>query len=128
MEPFIFDMWKSARDNELFRSVLFTGEHAQVVAMTLCPGESIGEEVHEVDQLFVLIEGLAAVDVNGARSVLGPGALVYVPAGCSHDIGATGSGGLRLLTIYAPPQHAPGTVHRTRDEALAAEELEHAMT
>jgi mannose-6-phosphate isomerase-like protein (cupin superfamily) len=127
MEPFTIDMWQAVRENELFRSVLFTGEHAQVVAMTLQPGERIGEEVHEVDQLFVLIEGLAAVEVDGARSVLGPGAVLFVPAGSLHDIGATGAGGLRLLTIYAPPQHAPGTVHRTRGEALAAEELEHAM-
>src|SRR6186713_3139691 len=103
MEPFTIDMWQAVRENELFRSVLFTGEHAQVVAMTLQPGERIGEEVHKVDQLFVLIEGLAAVEVDGASSVLGPGAVLFVPAGSLHDIGATGAGGLRLLTIYAPP-------------------------
>jgi mannose-6-phosphate isomerase-like protein (cupin superfamily) len=128
MEPFAIDMWQTARENESFRSVLFTGEHAQVVAMTLQPGESIGEEVHEVDQLFVIIHGLAAVDVDGARSVLGPGAMLFVPAGSWHDIGVAGAGRLRFLTVYAPPQHAAGTVHRTKGEALAAEELAHVTT
>ena len=128
MEPFAIDMWQAVKENDAFRSVLFTGEHAQVVAMRLQSGERIGMEVHEVDQLFFLIEGLAAVEVDGTHSVLGPGSILFVPAGSWHDIGATGSGGLRLLTIYAPPHHAPGTVHRTRGEAMAAEELEHVTT
>ena len=128
MEPFAIDLKRTARDNDDFRSVLFTGEHAQVVAMTLRAGEDIGEEVHDVDQLFLFVEGEAEVVLNGTRSTLDPGAMLYVPAGTRHNIGAIGFEGLRLLTVYAPPQHAPGTIHRTRGEALAAEELEHVLT
>ncbi len=128
MEPFEVDLAAAARTNEWFRSVLFTGEHAQVVVMALEPHEAIGEEVHDVDQLFVMVDSHGEAVLNGAARSLEPGELLYVPAGTRHDIRNTGEASMKLLTLYAPPQHAPGTVHRTRAEALAAEELEHVTT
>jgi len=106
-----------------FRTVLTTGEHTQVVAMTLQPGEDIGAEVHpDNDQVLIFSEGTARAEVAGeAREVTG-GDMVVVPAGTEHNFTNTGSGLLRLLTIYGPPDHAPDTVHRTKAEGEAAEE------
>ena len=108
--------------NEAFRSVRFTGRHTQVVAMTLQPGEDIGAEVHpDNDQVLVFTEGTARADVGDETREVSAGDLVVVPAGTRHNFTNTGSGRLRLLTIYGPPDHAPDTVHETRADAMAAE-------
>jgi mannose-6-phosphate isomerase-like protein (cupin superfamily) len=111
-----------ARENKDFRRVVATGPHAQVVLMSLRPGEAIGEEVHEdTDQVFLVAKGSGEAVVAGARQPMHKGALLLVPAGTRHDIRNTGEKRLRLVTIYAPPHHPPGTVHATRDDALRAE-------
>ena len=108
--------------NEAFRSVRFTGRHTQVVAMTLQPGEDIGAEVHpDNDQVLVFTEGTARADVGDETREVSAGDLVVVPAGTRHNFTNTGSGRLRLLTIYGPPDHAPETVHETKADAMAAE-------
>lgn len=113
--------------NHSFREVIATGPHAQVVVMNIPPGGEIGEEVHDgVDQVLVFVEGEGAAFLEGERSLVGPGRLVLVPAGMRHNFVNTGASGLRLYTVYAPPQHAPGTVHRTKTEA-DADELDHAV-
>jgi len=121
MPGFIGDFDRLAVANEDFRHVLFTGPHSQLVAMTLRPGESIGEEVHAVDQLFVLVSGGPAdVVLDGDRHLLAAHCFVVVPAGVRHDLANAGSQPLRLLTVYAPAQHPDGTVHATKAEAQAA--------
>jgi mannose-6-phosphate isomerase-like protein (cupin superfamily) len=111
-----------ARENEDFRREVATAEHGQVVLMTIPPGEEIGEEVHEgIDQLLVFIEGEAEAIVEGELAAVGPGQAVLVPAGARHNFRNTGDSPFRLWTVYAPPEHAPGTVHRTKAEADAAE-------
>ena len=120
------DIVARAQGNRWFREVLATGPHAQVVVMSIPPGGEIGEEVHDgVDQVLVFVEGQGEAILNGERSVVGPDRLVLVPAGTRHNFANTGSTDLRLYTIYAPPEHAPGTIHRTKAEADAAEEAEH---
>jgi mannose-6-phosphate isomerase-like protein (cupin superfamily) len=115
----------AAHDN--FRTVLDTNGHTQVVAMTLRAGEDIGAEVHEHnDQVLVFTEGTARAEVGGETREVAAGDLVVVPAGTEHNFTNTGAGLLRLVTIYAPPDHAPDTVHRTKAEAEAAEADEHA--
>jgi mannose-6-phosphate isomerase-like protein (cupin superfamily) len=112
-----------ARENDDFRREVATAEHSQVVLMTIPPGEEIGEEVHEgIDQLLVFVDGEAEAIVAGESSAVGAGRAVVVPAGTRHNFRNTGSSPLRLWTVYAPPEHEPGTVHRTRAEADAAEE------
>jgi mannose-6-phosphate isomerase-like protein (cupin superfamily) len=111
-----------ARDNEYFRQVLETGEHAQLVVMTLAPCEEIGEETHEGDQILFFVEGEGEAILEGESSPVRSGDYVFVPAGTLHNFVNTGSGSLRLLTTYAPPEHPHGTVHRTKAEADAAEE------
>jgi mannose-6-phosphate isomerase-like protein (cupin superfamily) len=122
------DIVGKAKRNRWFREVLATGPHAQVVVMNIPPGGEIGEEVHQaVDQVLVFVEGDGAAILDGARSVVGPERLVLVPAGTLHNIINTGRTDLRLYTVYAPPQHAPGTIHRTKAEADAAEHAEEAV-
>jgi len=117
-----FDIAAEAKENGNFRKVLSTGKHAQVVVMCIPPGGEIGEEVHDhVDQVLAFTEGEGVAILEGEESPVGPGRLVHVPAGTRHNFVNRGAGDLRLYTVYAPPQHAPGTVHRTKAEADADE-------
>jgi mannose-6-phosphate isomerase-like protein (cupin superfamily) len=119
---FHITMTQAAAAHENFRTVLNTDGHSQVVAMTLRAGEDIGAEVHpHNDQVLIFTEGTAVAEVGGDRRDVAAGDLVVVPAGTEHNFTNTGDGVLRLLTIYAPPDHAPDTVHRTKAEAEAAE-------
>jgi mannose-6-phosphate isomerase-like protein (cupin superfamily) len=119
----LLDIIALARSNEAFRREVATGEHSQVVVMTIPPGEEIGEEVHEGnDQLLVFIAGQGEAVLDGRTSKVEPNQLVFVHAGTRHNFVNTGSVPLRLVTVYAPPEHPPGTVHLTKAEADAAEE------
>jgi mannose-6-phosphate isomerase-like protein (cupin superfamily) len=120
--PFNEDIVERAKRNTYFREVLATGPHAQVVVMSIPPGGEIGEEVHTgVDQVLVFVSGEGVAILDGERTRVGPERLVLVPAGTRHNFVNTGAADLRLYTIYAPPEHAPGTIHRTKAEADAAE-------
>jgi mannose-6-phosphate isomerase-like protein (cupin superfamily) len=122
-EPLDVDIVKLARSNDAFRREIATGEHSQVVVMTVPAGEEIGEEVHtENDQLLVFVDGEGEAVLESRRSSVGPNDLVLVPAGTRHNFINTGDGPLRLVTVYAPPEHPPGTVHQTKAEADAAED------
>ncbi len=106
-----------------FRRVLWTGKHTQLVIMTIPPGGEIGEEVHpDTDQVLLFIEGRGEADLTGRTTDIGPNDLVFVRAGTRHNFRNTGDRPLRLITIYAPPEHPPGTVHETKAEADAAED------
>jgi mannose-6-phosphate isomerase-like protein (cupin superfamily) len=104
--------------NEDFRRVLYTGHNLQLVAMTLQPGDEIGEEVHEDrDQFFRIEEGAGAIDIDGVANPVEDDFAVIVPAGARHNVRNTGAGPLRLYTIYAPPEHRDGIVQSTKAEA-----------
>jgi len=119
---FNVDIVAAARANAFFRQVLSTGANAQVVVMSIPPGGEIGEETHEhVDQVLAFVQGEGVATLDGQESPVGPDRLVHVPAGTRHNFVNSGSGDLRLYTVYAPPQHAPGTIHRTKAEADADE-------
>ena len=116
------DIAQAARDNDAFRREVVTGKHEQVVVMTIAPGSEIGEEVHtESDQVLVFVDGQGEAQLDGVSSPVGPNELVFVRAGTSHNFINTGDAPLRLITVYAPPEHEPGTVHLTKEEADAAE-------
>jgi mannose-6-phosphate isomerase-like protein (cupin superfamily) len=115
-------------DNDYFRQVLFTGENAQLVLMSLKPGEEIGNEVHEnVDQFFRIEQGEATFVLAGKEQhVLGDGDAVIIPAGTYHNvINTSKESKLKLYTIYSPPNHPDKTVHKTKAEADRAEAEEH---
>ena len=113
--------------NAFFREVLFTGKFCQLVVMSLKPGEEIGMEVHpNVDQFFRFEKGEGKVVMNGEESLVKDGFSVVVPAGTQHNIINTSqTEELKLYTIYSPPNHPEGTIHKTKEEAMAAEEHEH---
>jgi mannose-6-phosphate isomerase-like protein (cupin superfamily) len=113
---------EAARANDTFRRVLHTTGHVQLVVMTLQPGEDIGSEVHEHnDQVLTFVEGSVRAEVAGDATDVGPGDVVVVPAGTRHDFTNIGDIPARLFTLYAPPDHAPDTVHQTKADAEAAE-------
>ncbi|MGA3031521.1 MAG: cupin domain-containing protein [Candidatus Limnocylindrales bacterium] len=120
------DIVKRAKANSYFREVLATGPHSQIVVMSIPPGGDIGEEVHDdVDQVLVFVVGEGQAILDGEASSVSVGRLVHVPAGTRHNFVNTSEIDLRLYTIYAPPEHEPGTIHKTKAEADAAHEAEH---
>jgi mannose-6-phosphate isomerase-like protein (cupin superfamily) len=128
MIAYVGHMGKQTRENNYFRRVLFTGKHVQLVVMCLEPGEEIGDEVHQnVDQVFRIEQGEARFVFNeGQDRPAGDGDVVVVPAGTFHNvINPSKTAPLKLSTLYAPPNHPEGTVHKTKAEAVAAEALEH---
>jgi mannose-6-phosphate isomerase-like protein (cupin superfamily) len=119
------DIVKAAKANSYFRQVLATGPHSQVVVMSIPPGGDIGSEVHHgVDQVLIFVQGEGEAILNGEKSAVGVDRLVFVPSGTRHNFVNTGKTDLRLYTIYAPPEHKPGTIHKTKAEAEAAHEVE----
>jgi mannose-6-phosphate isomerase-like protein (cupin superfamily) len=111
-----------AEESADFRRVLWTGEHTQLVVMTIPPDGEIGEEVHEdTDQILTFVSGTGEALVGGERQSVAQGDLVTVPAGTRHNFRNTGPNPLVLYTVYGPPEHADGVVHRTKEEADAAE-------
>jgi len=115
---------KLSEKNRYFRRVLFTGKHSQLVLMCLAPGEEIGEEVHRtVDQFFRVEKGHARVVLNKTeKHLVNPGGAFVVPAGTRHNvINYSKTESLHLYTIYTPPQHPDGTIHKTKAEAVAGE-------
>jgi mannose-6-phosphate isomerase-like protein (cupin superfamily) len=112
------DILALARDSDDFRRVVTTGEHMQIVVMTLAVGEEIGAETHaDHDQVLFFVDGEGEADLDGQRSTMGPGDLAFVHAGVHHNFINNGDQPLRIVTAYAPPEHAPGTVHATKAEA-----------
>ncbi len=128
-EPFVVNIDKATEQNSTFRTALWTGSNLQVTVMSINVGEDIGLEVHPtVDQFLRIEEGQGLVQMGDTKDNLYFQERVYddyaimVPAGKWHNITNTGDKPLKLYTIYAPPEHPFGTVHKTKADALAAEE------
>lgn len=122
MTGFIGNIEDRTEWNQDFRRVLFTGAHVQLVLMAVAPGDELGEEVHpDTDQFFRIEEGKGEVWIDGQRTPVEEDMAIVVPAGARHNLKNTGHKALKLYTLYAPPQHPDGTVHRTKADALAAE-------
>jgi mannose-6-phosphate isomerase-like protein (cupin superfamily) len=126
MKPYFGNIERLTLDNAYFRQVLWTGKYCQLVLMSLKPGEEIGQEVHKtVDQFFRLDQGEAKFIIDGREFTAKDGDAVIVPAGAEHNVINTGKEDLKLYTIYSPPNHPDGTIHKTLAEAMKAEEEEH---
>jgi mannose-6-phosphate isomerase-like protein (cupin superfamily) len=122
MNGFVQNIEDLAVSNGNFRQVLYTGHHSQLVLMSLRAGEEIGEEVHTLDQFFRVEQGTGEAVLDGHRTMIKAGFAVVVPAGAKHNIINTGREPLKLYTVYSPPNHRDGVVHRTRAEAEADSE------
>lgn len=122
MKGFAQNIERVAVENQEFRRVLYTARNCQLVVMSLQPKEEIGAEVHQLDQFFRVEEGTGEAVLDGVRHAISDGFALVVPAGANHNIINTGNVALKLYTLYAPPNHRDGVVHRTRDEAEADSE------
>lgn len=123
MKGFITNIEKETEQNENFRKVLYTDERMQLVVMNLQPDEEIGEEIHQLDQFIRVEEGKGKAIMNGDEYELGAGMAVIIPAGTKHNIiNTSATQALKLYTLYAPPNHKPGTVHKTKADAEKDEE------
>jgi len=118
MKGYIDNIEKKTLENENYREVLFTGPNLQLVLMALEPGDEIGEEIHADHDQFIRFEaGEGEVILEGEPRRVGDGDAVIIPAGVKHNVvNVSSDAKLKLYTLYAPPEHAPGTVHpRKRD-------------
>lgn len=123
MKGFIGNIEQLTEQNNLFREVLYTGHNLQLVLMAIQPGEQIGEEVHEDrDQFFRIEAGTGTISIDGVDHHVKADDGIIVPQGARHNVIASGGEVLKLYTIYGPPEHVDGTVHRTCAEAQAAHE------
>ena len=123
MKGFVDNIESLTVGNSDFRRVVYTGKQMQLVLMTLRPGEEIGDEVHpDRDQFFRVEQGEGEVLIDGTRSKIESETAIVVPSGARHNVKNTGSGPLKLYTIYAPPEHVDGVVQRTRADAEGSDE------
>jgi mannose-6-phosphate isomerase-like protein (cupin superfamily) len=128
MIGWVGDIEQATVENETFRTVIFTGEHVQLTLMRLAPGEDIGRELHDtVDQFLRIEAGQARVELGRAEDTIDETHdveadwAIVVPAGVWHNVVNTGTDHVKLYSLYSPPEHPDGTVHRTKAEAEAAE-------
>lgn len=124
MIGFLQNIEKLTLENTNFRHVLYTGQHVQLVLMSLQPSEEIGMEVHEIVDQFLRVEtGEGKVVMNGEEHSIKDGYAFVVPAGTQHNvINSSPDKPLKLYTLYSPPHHKDGTIHKTKQEAGADKE------
>lgn len=127
-EPFVINIDQATKQNNTFRTALWTGDHLQLTLMSINVGEDMGLENHpNLDQFLRIEQGQGIVKMGQSRDNLdfqrriGGGYAIIIPAGTWHNLINLGNVPLKLYSIYAPPQHPIGTVHRTKADAMAAE-------
>lgn len=115
----------AASRNTHFRAVLHTGSKSQLVVMNIPSGEDIGEETHaHVEQILYVQSGTGKAVLDGIETLVGPGDVVVVPPGTRHNFINAGPDPLLVATVYVPPNHIDGTVHKTKADAMRDEEDE----
>lgn len=123
MKGYIANIEKLSIKNKYFRQVLYTDPRLQLVVMSLKPKEDIGEEVHQLDQFIRVEKGSGKAVLNGKAQAIRGGSVVIVPKGARHNIvNSSKTEPMKLYTLYSPPNHRPGVIHKTKAEAEAAEE------
>ncbi len=127
MAGYVANIEKKSVENNYFREVLFTAPHSQLVLMSIAPGDDIGMETHkDVDQFFRIEKGIGQAILDGKKYDLEDGSAVVIPAGTEHNIiNKSKSEPLKVYTIYSPPNHPDGTIHKTKAEALTYEKEHH---
>jgi mannose-6-phosphate isomerase-like protein (cupin superfamily) len=114
MKGFVINIDEETEINTDYRRVLYTARNSQLVVMHLEPSDEIGAEIHELDQFIRFEEGEGLVILNGEEYAVSDGFAVVIPAGVEHNVINTGSEPLKLYSVYAPPEHKDGTVHKTK--------------
>lgn len=119
MRGYVKNIEKLSLENNDFRRVLYTDKNSQLVLMSLLAGEDIGEEIHDVDQFLRVEKGTGATILDGVSHDINDGSVIIVPAGTKHNIVNTGHDFMKLYSLYMPPHHRDGVVHKTKSEAEA---------
>jgi len=119
---YVANIEKLTLENENFRKVLYTDKNVQMVVMSLLPKEEIGEEVHDVDQFLRVERGTGKAVISDISHDLEDGSAMIIPVGTKHNIINTGEGQMKIYSLYMPPHHKDGTVHKTKADAEADEE------
>lgn len=123
MKGYVTDIESEAIGNDYFRKVLFTDPRLQLVVMSLLPREDIGEEVHDLDQFIRIEQGEGKAVLDGEEHELHEGMVIIIPKGVRHNIVNTSKDELmKLYTLYAPANHRDGTIHKTKEDAMADED------
>lgn len=117
MNGYVTNIEKLSLENENFRKVLYTDKNTQLVLMSLLPGEDIGKEVHDVDQFLRVEKGTGTAVLNDISHDLADGSVIIVPAGTKHNVINSKAGPMKLYTLYMPPHHRDGVVHKTKADA-----------
>ncbi len=123
-EPFVININEATMQNNNFRTALWTGKRLQVTLMSINVGESIGLEMHpDVDQFIRIEQGYGLVQMGNDKNNLNFERKVYddfaiiIPAGKWHNLTNIGNVPIKLYSIYAPPNHPKGTIHKTKADA-----------
>ena len=119
MKGYIANIEKLSLENKNFRKVLYTDKNSQLVLMSLLPKEEIGAEVHTVDQFLRVEKGVGKAVLNDVSQNISDGSVIVVPAGTKHNIINTGKDDMKLYTLYMPPHHLDGVIHKTKADAEA---------
>ncbi len=119
MKGYVTNIEKLSRTNNNFRKVLYTDKNSQLVLMSLLAGEEIGEEIHDVDQFLRIEQGSGKAILDGISHSLADGSVILVPAGTKHNVINTGTDSMKLYTLYMPPHHKDGVIHKTKADAEA---------
>jgi len=114
MNVYVGNIEEETVANKNFRKVLFTAKHSQLVVMSINPGDDIGEEVHELDQFLRIEAGSGKAILDGVEYEVADDWAIVVPAGAVHNVVNTGKTPLKLYSIYSPPEHKHGTIHKTK--------------
>lgn len=122
MQGYVVNIESESLKNDYFRKVLYTAKNSQLVVMSLRPGEEIGSEVHQLDQFIRCESGQGQAILDGVEHIISDGFAVVVPAGAEHNIINTGEAAMKLYTVYSPPNHRDGVIHKTKPEAETDEE------
>ena len=122
MKGLVINIEDASLKNDNFRQVLYTAKNSQLVLMSLKPGEDIGMEVHTLDQFFRVEKGEGIAVLDGIEHEIKDGSAIVIPAGANHNIINSMSGEMKLYTLYSPPNHQDGVIHKTKTEASADEE------
>jgi len=127
MKNYVDNIEIQTLQNNYFRKVLFTGQNEQLVVMSLKPGENIGMEIHPtVDQFIRIEQGTGKVVLDGDETAVEKEFAIVITAGTEHDlINTSETEDLKLYTVYGPPNHPEGTIHKTKAEADEYEKLQH---
>ena len=126
MKGYIANIEERALANDYFRKVLYTSKNVQLVVMSLLPLEEIGAETHQLDQFIRVESGEGKAILDGVEHEIKDGFAIVVPQGTLHNIiNTSAEKPLKLYTVYAPPNHIDGTIHKTKADADADEAHDH---